>query len=63
LDNPTDEVVMRKRTYKRFFDGHKIRLISWETPRAVYWVSNTLSRKLTNKQMMGIARSLQRIGE
>jgi polyisoprenyl-teichoic acid--peptidoglycan teichoic acid transferase len=63
LDNPTDEVVMRKRTYKRFFDGHKIRLISWETPRAVYWVSNTLSRTLTNKQMMGIARSLQRIGE
>jgi LCP family protein required for cell wall assembly len=63
LDNPTDEVVMSKRTYKRFFDGHKIRLISWETPRAVYWVSNTLSRKLTNKQMMGIARSLQRIGE
>ncbi|MDX6705406.1 MAG: polyisoprenyl-teichoic acid--peptidoglycan teichoic acid transferase [Solirubrobacteraceae bacterium] len=63
LDNPTDEVVMRKRTYKRFFDGHKIRLISWETPRAVYWVSNTLSRKLTNTQMMGIARSLQRIGE
>jgi LCP family protein required for cell wall assembly len=63
LDNPTDEVVMRKRTYKRFFDGHKIRIIAWETPRAVYWVSNTLSRKLTNKQMMGIARSLQRIGE
>ncbi len=63
LDNPTDEVRMRGRTYKRYFDGRKIRLIAWETPRAVYWVANTLSQKLTNKQMMGIARSLQRIGQ
>ncbi|MDP1850727.1 MAG: LCP family protein [Solirubrobacteraceae bacterium] len=63
LDNPTDEVRMRKRTYKRYFDGRKIRLIAWETPRAVYWVSNTLSQTLTNRQMMDIARSLQRIGQ
>ncbi|CAN5176882.1 hypothetical protein BH20ACT16_BH20ACT16_02120 [soil metagenome] len=63
LDNPTDEVRMRKRTYRRYFDGRRIRLIAWETPKAVYWVSNTLSQKLTNAQMMGIARSLQRIGQ
>ena len=63
LDNPTDEVRMRKRTYKRYFDGRKIRLIAWETPKAVYWVSNTLSHTLTNRQMMDIARSLQRIGQ
>jgi len=63
LDNPTDEVRMRKRTYKRYFDGRKIRLIAWETPKAVYWVSNSLLQKLTNKQMMDIARSLQRIGQ
>jgi LCP family protein required for cell wall assembly len=63
LDNPTDEVRMRKRTYQRYFDGHRIRTIAWKTPRAVYWVSNTLSLNLTNKQMMDIARSLQRIGD
>ncbi|HEX4363969.1 MAG TPA: LCP family protein [Solirubrobacteraceae bacterium] len=63
LDDPTDEVRMRRRTYKRYFDGSHIRLIAWETPKAVYWVSNTLSQSLTNKQMMGIARSLQRIGQ
>jgi len=63
LDNPTDEVRMRKRTYRRYFDGHRIRIIAWETPKAVYWVSNTLSHKLTNAQMMDIARSLQRIGQ
>jgi polyisoprenyl-teichoic acid--peptidoglycan teichoic acid transferase len=63
LDNPTDEVRMRKRTYQRYFDGHRIRLIAWKTDRAVYWVSNTLSKSLTNVQMMDIARSLRRIGE
>jgi LCP family protein required for cell wall assembly len=63
LDNPTDQVRMRKRTYQRYFDGRRIRMIAWKTPKAVYWVSNTLSLKLTNKQMMDIARSLQRIGD
>ncbi len=63
LDNPTDEVRMRKRTYKRYFDGRRIRIIAWETSKAVYWVSNTLSHRLTNKQIMDIARSLQRVGQ
>jgi hypothetical protein len=63
LDNPTDEVRMRKRTYQRYFDGRKIRMIAWKTPKAVYWVSNTLTRELSNRQMMDIARSLQRIGQ
>jgi LCP family protein required for cell wall assembly len=63
LDNPTDQVLMRGRTYQRYFDGSRIRLIAWRTPKAVYWVSNTLSQKLTNKQMMDIARSLQRVGQ
>ncbi len=61
LDNPTDEVRMRKRTYRRYFDGRKIRLIAWETPRAVYWVSNSLQQKLTNRQMMDVARSLEQM--
>jgi LCP family protein required for cell wall assembly len=62
LDNPTDEVRLRKRTFQRYFDGHRIRLIAWKTDRAVYWVANTLSKSLTNMQMMDIARSLRRIG-
>ena len=63
LDKPTDTVRMRRRTYMRFFDGRKIRMIAWKTPRAAYWVSNTLTRNLNNRQMMDIARSLQRIGQ
>jgi LCP family protein required for cell wall assembly len=63
LDNPTDERIIGGRRFRRYFAGKKIRLMAWETPKAVYWVSNTLSQKLTNRQMMEIARSLQRIGQ
>jgi len=63
LKNPTDRVRMRRRTYQRYFDGKRIRLIAWKGPKAWYWVSNTLSQQLSNVQMMDIARSLQRIGE
>jgi len=62
IDNPDEERRMRGRTYQLFYDGRNLRLVAWRTPRAVYWVSNTLSESLTNKQMLGIARSLNRIG-
>ena len=61
LADPDDEVRMRGRTYKRYFNGRRLRLIAWQRPKAVYWVSNTLSQRLTNRQMMDIARSLQRV--
>ncbi|MDX6682503.1 MAG: polyisoprenyl-teichoic acid--peptidoglycan teichoic acid transferase [Solirubrobacteraceae bacterium] len=63
LDDPTDEVSIGGRRYKRYFDGHRIRLIAFETAQAVYWVSNTLQQRLSNRQMMDVARSLRRIGD
>jgi LCP family protein required for cell wall assembly len=63
LDDPTDSVPMRGRRHRRYFDGRRIRLIAFETSQAVYWVSNTLQYSLSNRQMMDVARSLQRIGD
>ena len=63
LDDPSEEVRMRGRKYQLFYDGNRLRLVAWRTPRAVYWVSNSLSETLTNKQMLAIARSLSRVGE
>jgi len=57
-----DTVRMRGRNYEIYYDGHRIRMISWVTPRGAYWISNTLSLTLTNRQMTGIARSLTRVG-
>jgi polyisoprenyl-teichoic acid--peptidoglycan teichoic acid transferase len=62
LDDASSTTRMAGRTYKLFYDGTRLRLVSWSTPRAVYWISNTLSETLTSKQMLAIARSLSRFG-
>jgi polyisoprenyl-teichoic acid--peptidoglycan teichoic acid transferase len=53
---------MGGRTYRLYFDGTRLRLVAWQTGRAVYWISNTLLQSLTNKQMLGLAQSLTRVG-
>jgi LCP family protein required for cell wall assembly len=63
LDNPTDTLHMRGRTYEEFYDGSRLRLVAWRTPKAVYWVSNSLSELLSNDQMRALARSFSRIGD
>jgi LCP family protein required for cell wall assembly len=63
LDNPSTTTRMRGRTYELFTDGNRLALVAWRTPNGVYWVSNTLSRTLTNPQMLAIAGSLSRVGE
>ena len=62
LDDPSDTIRMRGRKYDEYYDGSRLRLISWRTKNGVYWVSNTLSRTLTNAQMREIAKSLTRVG-
>jgi hypothetical protein len=49
------------RSFDLYTDGGKLRLVAWRTPRAVYWISNTLSLKLSNRQMLGIAGSLTKV--
>ena len=61
LANPTDERRIGNRLYRRYFDGAKIRLMAWKTPQAVYWVANSLTLKLTNRQMIDFAQSAQTI--
>lgn len=45
-----------------FYDGRRLRTVAWRTPKAVYWVQNTLQERLTNDQMLAIAGSLTRLG-
>lgn len=61
LDGPHSPQRMAGRTYQVYNDGAHIRLVAWRTSHGVYWVSNSLSRALSNRQMLGIARSLTRI--
>jgi polyisoprenyl-teichoic acid--peptidoglycan teichoic acid transferase len=61
LDDPSERRRIAGRTYELFYDGGRLRIVAWRTPRAVYWVSNTLLRTLTNRQMLALARSSARV--
>lgn len=62
LDNPSETRTIRGRKYDLFYDGDRLRLVAWRNRRAAYWVSNTLLQTLTEKQMLGIAQSMRRVG-
>ena len=61
LDNPDETRVSGGRRFQLFYDGRRLRLVAWKTRRAVYWVSNTLSQSLNQRQMLAIAESLTRL--
>jgi LCP family protein required for cell wall assembly len=47
------------RTFDLYYDGRRLRRVALRTAKGSWWVSNTLTLKLTNAQMLGIARSLR----
>jgi LCP family protein required for cell wall assembly len=60
LDDPTDTRRVGGREYELHFAGDRLRLVAWRTPKAAYWISNTLLQTLNVRQMMAIARSARR---
>jgi LCP family protein required for cell wall assembly len=62
LQKPDARRKIGGRTYSLYFDGSKLRLVAFRAARAVYWVTNTLTRSLSNKQMLGIAVSMRPLG-
>lgn len=62
LDEAHDTQKLRGRTYRVYYDGNRIRMVAWKTKSGSYWVSNTLSQRLTNRQMLDIAKYLTRVG-
>jgi len=59
LEGVTEERKLGRRTYELAYDGDRLRLVAWRTPKAVYWISNTLLLSLDEKQMLAIARSVR----
>ena len=62
LSKPTARLTVNGRRLLLFGDGNRLRFVGWLTPRAAYWVSNTLVLGLTNRQMLAIAASLRPVG-
>jgi polyisoprenyl-teichoic acid--peptidoglycan teichoic acid transferase len=61
LDDPDERRTVEGRKFSIYRDGRAIRLVAWRTRRAVYWVSNTLTHNLNNRQLLAIAGSLRRL--
>jgi LCP family protein required for cell wall assembly len=59
LEDPSEVRRIGRREYELHYDGDRLRLVAWRTPKAVYWVSNTLLLTLSERQMLAIARSTQ----
>ena len=59
LLHPDRVRTVRGRRLLTFSDGGRLRLVGWRTESGAYWVSNTLTRTLSNREMLGIAASLR----
>ena len=58
-----DRRTINGRKLQLYYDGTRLRLVAWRTPRAVYWVlEHAAADDSTNQQMLAIAGSLTRLG-
>jgi hypothetical protein len=61
LDHPDRVISQNGRRLLLFYDGSRVRVVGWRTPKAVYWVSNTITHRITNQRMIAIAASLSHL--
>jgi hypothetical protein len=57
LSGPHEDREVGGRKVQVYYDGDRVRLVSWKTKEGAYWLSNTLTHKLTLKEMLAIVRS------
>ncbi|MDQ3740342.1 MAG: LCP family protein [Actinomycetota bacterium] len=51
------------RRLELFRSGKRLRFVAWRTSAGVYWISNTLTMKLRDDQMLAMAASLSSTGK
>src|SRR5215475_933596 len=59
LQNPTGTIVHHGQKYLVYSTGGAIQMVALRTPRATYWVQNTILNQLSNSTMIAIAESLR----
>jgi hypothetical protein len=58
LNSPSATKFVNGKRLLLYANGGKLSLVAWRTPQGVYWVSNTLTDNITNRQLVAIAASL-----
>jgi LCP family protein required for cell wall assembly len=62
LANPTGQFLYHHQKFLVYTTGGAIQMVVLETPKASYWVMNTILNQLSNSTMIAIAESLAPIG-
>jgi hypothetical protein len=62
LNGPHETRKIGRRTFQLYHEGNKLGMVAFQNGGRTFWVQNTLTRALTEKQMLGIAKSLRRRG-
>ena len=57
LAGPREEREVGGRKVAVYYDSERVRLVSWKTKQGSFWISNTLTHKLTLKQMLALVRA------
>ncbi|MGL6280468.1 MAG: LCP family protein [Gaiella sp.] len=53
---------LKGRRYELYYNGPKLHMVVLRTPKASYWVVNTLLDRLSNETMLAIAKGLKPLG-
>jgi len=59
LGDPNDSTVIKRRTYRLYYNGPHLHMVVLEAGGATYWVTNTVLDKLSNETMLEIAKGLR----
>jgi LCP family protein required for cell wall assembly len=59
LQNPSYSFVHRGQKFQVYTTGGAVQMVALRTPRATYWVVNTILNELSNKTMLAIAESFR----
>jgi LCP family protein required for cell wall assembly len=59
LQSPTGTIYRKGQKYLIYSTGGAIQMVALRTPRATYWVQNTILNQLSNSTMIAIAESLR----
>jgi len=59
LAEPGERRRLGGRTFELYYDGRRLRRVALRSATGTWWVTNTLTLKLSNAQMLAIARSLR----
>ena len=60
LNSPTGTRFVNGKQLLLYANGSKLSVVAWRTPQGVYWVSNTLTDDIPNRQLVAIAASMMK---